>query len=347
MLFETAHRLFAEIFEAGAARRAEEGQWPAEDWARLVELGLTKALLPEKAGGFGVDPVEALGLVRIAGCHALPLPLAETMMAGWLLAKAGLPVPEGPLSVALSGPSGIIKRVRKGARAHLSGGARRTPWGARAKTLAVVTDDGHVALVRRDQWRVVAEGRNLAGEPRDDLAFDVDVDADCVAPLPGGLTALHGRALGAVMRSLSIAGALERVLALTVNYANERVQFGRAIGKFQAVQQSLAVLAGQAAAAGGAADMAAEAVAAGLPDLLPVAVAKTRVGEAASSAAAIAHQVHGAIGFTREHALHFLTLRLWSWRDEFGNETEWVRVVGRRAFAAGGPGLWPMIAAAG
>ncbi len=343
MLFDMAHGLFAEFYDAGATRRAEAGQWPDEDWARVVELGLPKALLPEKAGGFGVDPVEALGLVRIAGFHALPLPLAETMMAGWLFAQAGLPVPEGPLSVALSGPAGIIKLSKR----HLAGAARRTPWGARAQALAVVTEDGHVAHVRRGQWTVLAECRNLAGEPRDDLAFDTRIDADRVAPLPDGLTSRNGRALGAAMRSLGIAGALERVLALTVTYANERVQFGRAIGKFQAVQQSLAVLAGQAAAAGGGADLAAEAVAAGLRDLLPVAVAKMRTGEAASSAAAIAHQIHGAIGFTREHALHFLTMRLWAWRDEFGNETEWARLVGAGALAAGGAGLWPMIAAAG
>lgn len=348
MLFETAQGLFAELATVDALHEAEtEGSaWPAVAWGRLVELGLPSALLPEEAGGFGVEPQDALGLVRIAGFHALPLPLAETMAAGHLLASAGLAVPEGPLSFAVAGEGTALSLAHEaGGGLRLSGVARRVPWGAAARALVVV-GDGHVVCLRPPQWRVAAHGRNLASEPRDDLAFDLVAAPEDTGTLPEGFTALHARALGAALRTLSIAGALERVLALTVQYAGERVQFGRAIGKFQAVQQSLAVLAGEAAAAGGAADIAAEAAAGALPDLFAIGAAKLRAGEAASAATAIAHQVHGAIGFTREHLLHFLTMRLWSWRDEFGNEAEWARLVGRRALAAGGRGLWPTITAA-
>jgi alkylation response protein AidB-like acyl-CoA dehydrogenase len=111
------------------------------------------------------------------------------------------------------------------------------------------------------------------------------------------------------------------------------------------VQQNLAVLAGQTAAAGAAADMAAEAVGDTIR-LLPIAAAKARCGEAAGIGAAIAHQVHGAIGFTQEHSLHFLTKRLWSWRDEFGNETAWNRVTGRHMAKAGPGRYWAEITAA-
>jgi alkylation response protein AidB-like acyl-CoA dehydrogenase len=147
------------------------------------------------------------------------------------------------------------------------------------------------------------------------------------------------------MRTQQIAGALTRLTAMTVQYAQDRVQFGRPIGKFQAVQQNLAVLAGQAAAAVAAADLAAEAVAAG-GSVLPIAAAKSRAGEAAGIGAGIAHQVHGAIGFTLEHGLQFLTRRLWSWRDEFGQEAEWNRVVGRHMARAGADRLWAEIVAA-
>jgi alkylation response protein AidB-like acyl-CoA dehydrogenase len=134
---------------------------------------------------------------------------------------------------------------------------------------------------------------------------------------------------------------------MTAGYARERRQFGRAIGQFQAVQQNLAVLAGQAASAAAAAGLAAEAVAAWGPGLLPaVAAAKVRTGEAAGQAAAIAHQVHGAIGFTQEHRLHHYTRRLWAWRDAFGREAEWAQVLGRHLIAAGPDGLWPAITAA-
>ncbi len=100
------------------------------------------------------------------------------------------------------------------------------------------------------------------------------------------------------------------------------------------------MLAGQAAAAEAAAGMAAEAVDDTIR-LLPIAAAKARCGEAAGIGAAIAHQVHGAIGFTHEHSLHFLTKRLWSWRDEFGNEAEWNQFTGRHMAKAGplGTGL--------
>jgi acyl-CoA dehydrogenase len=156
------------------------------------------------------------------------------------------------------------------------------------------------------------------------------------------LDRLQLRAVGAAFRAQQIAGALERVMAMTTQYAMDRTQFGRPIGKFQAVQQSLAVLAGQTAAAGAAAAMAAEETI----RLLPVAVAKARCGEAAGIGAAIAHQVHGAIGFTHEHALHFLTKRLWSWRDEFGNETEWNQLTGRHIAKAGPNRYWAEITAA-
>jgi acyl-CoA dehydrogenase len=70
------------------------------------------------------------------------------------------------------------------------------------------------------------------------------------------------------------------------------------------------------------------------------------VGEAAGIAAAIAHQVHAAMGFTHEHALHLSTRRLWSWRDEFGNEADWFAWVGQQAARVGGESLWAFLTAA-
>ena len=79
---------------------------------------------------------------------------------------------------------------------------------------------------------------------------------------------------------------------------------------------------------------------------LKIGAAKTRAGEAASVGAGLAHAAHGAIGFTHDHTLHFSTKRLWSWRDEFGTESEWSILVGRAAFQAGGAGVWRKIIAA-
>ena len=146
------------------------------------------------------------------------------------------------------------------------------------------------------------------------------------------------------MRTQQIEGELTRLTEMTTQYAQDRVQFGRPIGKFQAVQQNLAMLAGQTAAAVAAADVAAEAVSDTLA-VLPIAAGKSRAGEAAGIGAAIAHQVHGAIGFTFEHDLHFLTRRLWSWRDEFGKDFAWNRLLGRHMAKAGANSIWAEITA--
>jgi acyl-CoA dehydrogenase len=168
------------------------------------------------------------------------------------------------------------------------------------------------------------------------------------APAPADLDQTALMLMGAAVRSVESAGALEAVLSLTVRYANERVAFERPIAKFQAVQHNLARLAGEVAAAVAAAGSAADAIARA-PTFdeaifLEAASAKIRCAEAAQEGAAIAHQVHGAIGFTQEHILHRYTLRLLSWRDDFGNESHWAVALGNLVAARGADDLWPLVA---
>ena len=331
LLAETAERLFTDHVTPKILAAAENGAWPEAAWNAVTEAGLHLGLVPEAAGGFGAPIPEALDLLRIAGKHALPLPLAETMLAAWLLAGAGLAIPEGPLTV-VAAPTLALRQ--DGTNWHMSGNAVAIPW-ARSATAIVVLSDGYVALA--PEFRV-AEGQNIAREPRDSLAFDCTP----VAVAATGVTARQLRAIGAAMRTLQIAGALERVTAMTVQYAQDRTQFGRPIGRFQAVQHNLAILASQTAAALAAGSMAAEAVAEGI--CLPtIAAAKARAGEAAGLGAAIAHQIHGALGFTYEHRLQYFTKRLWAWRDEFGGETEWNLLLGNHLVQAGPEGLWPAL----
>ncbi|KMO16295.1 acyl-CoA dehydrogenase family protein [Methylobacterium platani] len=339
-LADSAERLFASQVSKTVLQAADGGHWPAALWAAVEDTGYTAALLPEESGGFGASAAEAFGLVRVAAAHAAPIPLAETMLAGWLLARAGLPVPAGILTVApvRRGPL-ALSGTGQGDAWHLAGTAARVPWGRQAAAIAVVAEGPEgpmVACVPAGSF-AVAEGRSVANEPRDALTFDGPVTAGRSPISPEQL-----RAAGASLRTAQMAGALSRILAVCVAYVQTRVQFGRPIGKFQAIQQNMAVLAGQAAAAGAAADLAADAFAAGL-DPFVVGAAKARAGEAASIVAGLAHQVHGAIGFTQEYELHHLTRRLWAWRDEFGNEAEWNALVGRGALAAGADGLWAKI----
>ena len=154
--------------------------------------------------------------------------------------------------------------------------------------------------------------------------------------------------MGCVMRSLQIAGALETMLDITVQYSNERVAFEKKISKFQAVQHNLARLAGETSAALAAASSAADAIsnATSFDDaiFLEAAAAKVRCAEAADKGAAIAHQVFGAIGFTAEHILHRFTLRALAWRDDFGNESYWAVELGKMVAARGADDLWPLVA---
>lgn len=328
-LLGTIDRVFEDHCSKAARESAEAGEWPKALWQALEGVGLTTAALPESAGGSGLEFHEAMLALKRTAYHAAPVPLAETMLAGRLLVAAGLPVPPGPLTVA-SGGLAI-------AGGKLGGTAQRVPWGADCPHVVVAAGDS-LALastaggVRRSE-------KNLAGEPRVVLQFDAAplVAVAAFADAPGRMLSE-----GALLRSVQMAGALERTLEYALLYANERVQFGRAIGKFQAVQHMLAVLAGQVAASSAAADAAVEASAV-KPDDFMVPVAKARIGEAAGRAAEIAHQVHGAMGYTREHNLHYSTRRLWAWRDEFGNETHWQSLLGRMIAAKGADALWPML----
>ena len=340
-LLKTVDRICAEKCAKAVREKAEALEWPAELWSAFEEVGLTKAALPEEAGGSGLEFDDAMLALRRSAYHAVPVPLAETMLAGRLLLAAGLEVPADALTIA---PVRVAERlaIARGSSGHtLSGTAQRVPWGNHCPLAVVVGElDGKeaVALVKTAGAAGNVE-KNLAGEPRVQLQFSA-APLIAVAALEGARMRLAAE--GALYRSVQMAGALERVLEYALQYANERVQFGRPIGKFQAIQHLLAVLAGHAAAASAAADAAVEASRTA-PDEFAVAVAKARTGEAAGKSAEIAHQVHGAMGYTREHNLHYSTRRLWSWRDEFGNETWWQTRLGRSVAAKGADALWPML----
>jgi acyl-CoA dehydrogenase len=193
-----------------------------------------------------------------------------------------------------------------------------------------------VGLIPTAEARVVPD-RNLALEPRDSVVLEDSPVAEAAAARTVPADAILR--YGALVRSAQMAGALESLLEQAVRYAGERRQFGRAIGSFQAIQHQLAVLAGHTAAAGAMAERAFAACDDG-EAWFQIAAAKIRAGEAAGIGAGIAHQVHGAIGFTYEHSLHFATRRLWSWRAEFGGESWWALQLGERVRARGADALW-------
>lgn len=144
---------------------------------------------------------------------------------------------------------------------------------------------------------------------------------------------------GALATTALIGGALQRALELSIDHANTRVQFGKPLGKQQAVQQALALMAEEVAAVAVAAQAAAKARDRG-DAAFEIGCAKLRANKAAGIGGAIAHQVHGAIGFTKDYPLHHYTARLIEWRSAYGNDAYWADAVGGFALRFSGLGLW-------
>jgi acyl-CoA dehydrogenase len=238
------------------------------------------------------------------------LSLAEAAPLIGLLGAYAVPLPVGDTMVA---------------RALLAASRMDYPDGP----LAIATGAGAVPFA-------ATATHILSGTPEAPVLSDARVektgvhhDLDAFAP---GLDGRALRPIAAVLRALLISGAAGRVLEMTVDYANERAQFGKPIGKQQAVQQQLSILAEQAVAARIAASIGARG---GLtPRLVDVAIAKHGASLAAGQIAAIAHAVHGAIGISEEYDLQLLTRRLHGWRLADGSESYWARILGAERMAA-------------
>src|SRR6266566_6024222 len=338
---ETAERIFADLADAQTINSDKKGGWQA-----LTDAGLPLSWVSEDCGGSGASMAEGFSVLSAAGRFAIAVPLAETMLAGWLLSQAKIPSPDGAMTVAPASPK---DRIALNADGTLSGRARGVPFARQARHIAVLASGAggfSVALVDAAGCRIEA-GHNLAGDDSDTVTFN-NAAPTAVKPAPTGFDQTSLMLMGGVARSLQIAGSLEAMLDISVRYSNERVAFEKKISKFQAVQHNLAKLAGESAAALAAATSAADAIAnsKSFDDevFLEAVSAKVRCSEAAEKAAAIAHQVHGAIGFTIEHILHRYTLRALAWRDDFGSESYWAVELGKLVTTRGADELWPLVA---
>ena len=347
LLRATVEDLLAKNCTAERVAAAAREGWDEVLWRALEDTGLPLAGSSEEAGGSGGDLTMAADIAVAAGAAAAPVPLAETLAAGMLLARAGAQIPPGPLTLAVAADRDVP--------------LRRVPYGRLATTVAVGSGEARKGSGTNGDWMAViprpaggSPGRNLAGEPRDEVPLGPGAP---LREVPPG-TADYARRLLRLFRSLLIAGAAQRALGLTVAYVNEREQFGRALARFPTVQQEIARMAGEVALISAAtqAAVAAEHV---MPDqiraeqtradqvdaetLPAVVAAKAQASDSAGTVAAIAHQLHGAIGTTEEHRLRLTTTRLWSWRDEDGTAAECFAELGRAALGAARRhqgGLW-------
>jgi acyl-CoA dehydrogenase len=334
LLADTLARLFR---DSATTQSAVSEGWNATLWQQLDEMGLPQLLVSEAAGGFGGSWEDAQVVAQAVGAHAVGLPVCEAMLAHAVAAQVGLVLHAGSAGVATMA-AGTLERHGSLAWRY-TGTLHDVPWGRHLDHLVAIAEHGgrdHLVLLPRAAASALREGRNPAGEPRDKLYFDAATvaAAPCDAALPRQLV-YHC----ALLRVGQIAGALDAVLARTVQYARERVQFGKSIGNFQAVQQQLAVFGAEVAAVGCAARAAFRSATLG-DAAFEIAAAKLRANLAIDAGGAIAHQVHGAIGFTQEYDLRHFTQRLWGWRSEFGNDRHWSETLGQAVIARGVDAFW-------
>jgi acyl-CoA dehydrogenase len=283
--------------------RSRPDGFDAALWETLVASGVPRLLRPESQGGAGDAFRDAAAVLQTFGLHGPDVPLADTLVGHALLAHGGIDADDAPLHLDIFGPDGSPDPAE---RPEAAGAHRLSvdPWGQGVRCV----------------WRP-SGGRTQPFE----LAQAVPVQA---------LLAVCGAAV--------LTGAMRRAIDLSIEWAGTRKQFGRPIGAFQAVQHSLATAAEESAASRAALEWAAAELQSGR-GMPSAAVAKGRASEAAGQVAAITHQVHGAIGFTAEHALHRATRLLWLWRDRWGDETHWYGELGRDALAGGPDALFDLV----
>jgi len=299
----------------GQVRDIEHGQPVDAAWQRLLDSGFADLLVAQARGGAGSNLETAAQVLFACGAHALPLALPGTLWVRAALAEQVAEIPPGaivPAPGARDGDAILCSDVA---------------FGATADWVLAVLDDG-AWLLPVDAAEQEAPG--IHGSLLIDLRW---------AELPDTALRLQDghdwQAIGAALFAALIAGAASQVLKLALAYAGERSQFGRPIGKFQAVQQQLSVLAEQVFAVRMAAQLALRGDQLQPPPLL-AAVAKARASEAVGTITAIGHMVHGAIGITEEYDLQLYTRRLHEWRNQFGSESHWQRRLGEAALAQSG-----------
>jgi len=302
-------------------------------WPDIAASGLCNVMVPEAAGGFGGGWEDALAVFRQAGLGALAQPVAETVIGSRILAACGVATGDAPVTFVTQAEGEVSEST------GFTGTLRNVPWDDRAPLILGRTQMmGEAWLMVLDAASAVSRStrNNLAGEPRGTLAYRTATVQ--LARWPAA-EAHNFTQMGALARAGQIAGAMEAMLAMTIEHAKTRQQFGRAIGNFQAIQQQLAVFASETAAVGAAAAAAARAADRGDASF-EIAAAKLRANRAVDVAASVAHQVHGAIGITKEHALHRYTQRLWSWKSDFGNDRLWADRLGSLAASRGADNFW-------
>ena len=324
MIAETAAKIYTDLCGRNIPHEAEAGHYPQNLWDALAENGLPLAWVSEENGGFAAEYDEVFGAIWASAQAASPVPFAETLVANWLLDRAGIAIPESASSFALT--DGPIASV---------------PFADIAAHVAIYhKETGEISLYKSTD-AIAEKSYPLSPDGERRLNFS---GVNPVARSATNLSRCAVEALILTVRAVQMAATIEAALNLSIGYVSEREQFGRPLSKFQAIQHQLAVAASESAAATMAATQAASVLAQNKSDTEKAwheaVVAKVQIGHSVEAITVPFHQVHGAMGYTQEYDLHHYTRRLWAWRDTLDNEHHWSKLLGAELAVTSPDQIW-------
>lgn len=324
-LVDTVRRLLADRCTQAEVRRIMDGEIGHDPdlWRALADLGLPALTVPEAHGGLGLTAVELELVMEEAGGALLPAPLLSCALAAALTDEAdilsGIAGGERIATVAFAGARDWTRAGRVShAAGRVSGAARFVTDAAIADLVLLVTDDGVFALDRAD-----VDVTPLPTFDRTRRMADISFDAPARQVAGPGVIA-PALDLALVALAGEQAGGARRMLDMTVAYAAERHQFGRAIGSFQAIKHMAADLLLESESATSAARDAAAKLAGGHADAdAAVALAAFACADAFIRCARDGIQMHGGIAFTWAHPAHLYLRRARSAAQLFGDSNLW------------------------
>jgi alkylation response protein AidB-like acyl-CoA dehydrogenase len=329
-----------------------------ELWQEMAELGWMGLAFPEKYGGGDMNFLDLAVLLEEMGRACLPSPFFSTVVLG------GLPILDlGKEEQKQEYLPKLIGGEKIFTLALTEPGYQNCD--AASVTVEATPDDGnyiingtklfvpdahiadHLLCVARTKPEngitiFLADAKNprinctilktVAGDKLCEVVFDqMPVPKANILGQPdqewSAVQKIIERA--AVGKCCEMVGNIQRVLEMTVDYAKERKQFDRPIGSFQIIQHYCADMATDIDGARFSTYQAAWMLSEGLPCTKEVAIAKAWIGEASQRVVALAHQIHGAIGVTIEHDLHFYTRRAKAAELAFGDADFYREVVAR------------------
>ena len=300
-------------------------------WADIEEQGLTKIIVKEDFFGSALPFNSILPVIQMSAKMGVPLPFTETIICNYLFSELNFEPPNGMITFALDTKNIKISNNK------ISGDLLSVPYLNLTNQITLIQEIHgifHFIFIENTNGDLKSR-KNFLSEPRFDLSIK-----DCKILKTKKLNLdINFNNIGSIIRSAQMVGSMEKIINLSIEYCSQRVQFGRSLSKFQAIQHQISEMAVELAASN-AALSSLQVINEPMPKLDDIAILKIRTGIAAGKLITISHQVHGAMGFTKEYELSYFTKNLHSWRNDFGNETYWQNILGKSFLEKTNLSLW-------